>query len=79
VDYSCAIKLANPVVVKTAMYTTAHRGVLLKGSQALDALARMDGVQSSEVRKATSLSGIVFAFPPAGGCRMRIKGPDPPG
>jgi heavy metal translocating P-type ATPase len=42
VDYSCAIKLANPVVVKTAMYTAAHRGVLLKGSQALDALARVD-------------------------------------
>lgn len=44
VDYSCAIKLANPVAVKTAMYTAAHNGVLLKGSQALDALARVDTV-----------------------------------
>jgi Cu2+-exporting ATPase len=42
VDYSCAIKLANPVAVKTAMFTAAHRGVLLKGSQAMDALARVD-------------------------------------
>jgi heavy metal translocating P-type ATPase len=44
VDYSCAIKLANPVAVKTAMFTAAHNGVLLKGSQALDALARVDTV-----------------------------------
>lgn len=41
-DYSCAIKLANPVAMKTAMYTAAHEGVLLKGSQALDGLARVD-------------------------------------
>ncbi|MBC2733567.1 MAG: HAD-IC family P-type ATPase, partial [Desulfobacteraceae bacterium] len=44
VDYSCAIKLANPVAVKAAMYTAAHNGVLLKGSQALDALARVNTV-----------------------------------
>ena len=44
VDYSCAIKLSNPVAVKTAMYTAAHSGVLLKGSQALDSLARVDTI-----------------------------------
>ncbi len=42
VDYSCAIKLANPIAVKTAMYQAAHRGVLIKGAQALDALVRID-------------------------------------
>lgn len=42
VDYSCAIKLANPVAAKTAMYAAAQSGVLLKGSQALDALAQVD-------------------------------------
>ena len=42
VDYSCAIKLANPIAVKTAMYHAAHEGVLLKGGQALDMLARVD-------------------------------------
>ena len=42
VDYSCAIKLANPVAVKMSMYTAAHCGVLLKGSQALDSLARVN-------------------------------------
>lgn len=42
VDYSCAIKLANPVAVRVAMFTAANQGVLLKGSQAMDALARID-------------------------------------
>lgn len=44
VDYACAIKLANPVAVRTAMYTAAHKGVLLKGAQAMDVLARVDTV-----------------------------------
>lgn len=42
VDYSCAIKLANPVAVRVAMYTAARHGVLLKGSQAMDSLAQVD-------------------------------------
>jgi len=42
VDYSCAIMLANPVTVRVAMYTAAKQGVLLKGSQAMDSLSRID-------------------------------------
>ncbi|MFW5899623.1 MAG: heavy metal translocating P-type ATPase [Desulfovermiculus sp.] len=42
VDYSCSIKLANPVAVKTSMYTAARHNVLLKGSQALEAMAQVD-------------------------------------
>jgi len=42
IDYSCAIKLANPVAVRVAMFTAAREGVLLKGSQAMDGLARID-------------------------------------
>lgn len=42
VDYSCVIKLANPVAVRVAMFTAAREGVLLKGSQAMDSLARVD-------------------------------------
>ncbi len=42
VDYSCAIKLANPVAVRVAMFTAATEGVLLKGSQAMDSLSRVD-------------------------------------
>ena len=44
VDYSCAIKLANPVAVRTAMYTAARSGVLNKGAYALDTLAHVDTV-----------------------------------
>ncbi len=42
VDYSCVIKLSSPVAVRVAMYTAARQGVLLKGSQAMDSLARLD-------------------------------------
>lgn len=42
VDYSCVIKLSSPVAVRVAMYTAAQNGVLLKGAQAMDALARID-------------------------------------
>ncbi|MDY0397970.1 MAG: heavy metal translocating P-type ATPase [Desulfuromonas thiophila] len=42
VDYSCAIKLATPIAVKTAMYRAAQQGVLIKGAQAFDQLARVD-------------------------------------
>lgn len=42
VDYSCAIKLATPVAVRTAMHAAGQNGVLLKGAQALEALAGVD-------------------------------------
>ncbi|SNS28311.1 Cu2+-exporting ATPase [Humidesulfovibrio mexicanus] len=42
VDYSCALKLAAPVAVKSGMHAAGHRGVLLKGGQALDNLAAID-------------------------------------
>jgi Cu2+-exporting ATPase len=44
VDYSCALKLAAPVAVKTGMHAAGHRGVLLKGGQALDNLAAIDTI-----------------------------------
>lgn len=42
VDYSCAIKLVNPVATRVAMYNAARQGVLLKGAQAMDSFARID-------------------------------------
>ncbi len=44
VDYSCAIKLAAPIAVKSAMYSAGQTGVLLKGGQALDALSKIDTI-----------------------------------
>jgi len=42
VDYSCAIKLMNPVATKAYMYNAAKNGVLIKGATALDNLAAVD-------------------------------------
>ncbi len=42
VDYSCALKLASPVAVRTSMYAAGKEGVLLKGAQALESLAKVD-------------------------------------
>ncbi len=42
VDYSCVIKLSSPVAVRVAMHTAALQGVLLKGAQTVDSLARVD-------------------------------------
>lgn len=44
VDYSCALKLAAPVAVKSGMHAAGHQGVLLKGGQALDNLAAIDTI-----------------------------------
>lgn len=44
VDYSCAVKLATPVAVRSAMYAAGKEGVLLKGASTLDAMARVDTV-----------------------------------
>ncbi len=42
VDYSCAIKLINPVTVKTYMFSAARSGVVLKGAMAMDGLSEVD-------------------------------------
>lgn len=42
VDYSCAIRLATPLAVLTAMREGAGRGVLIKGGRYLEALAAAD-------------------------------------
>lgn len=44
VDYSCAVKLSSPVAVRAAMYAAGREGVLLKGAQALESLAKVDTV-----------------------------------
>lgn len=42
VDYSCVLKLASPVVVKTSMYSAGRQGVIVKGAQGLEAFAQAD-------------------------------------
>lgn len=42
VDYSCAVKLATPIAVRSGIYAAGHSGVLLKGAAAMDALQDAD-------------------------------------
>jgi Cu2+-exporting ATPase len=42
VDYSCALKLVSPVAIKTGMSSAAHGGVIIKGAQALESVAKVD-------------------------------------
>ncbi|MBK1706596.1 heavy metal translocating P-type ATPase [Halochromatium glycolicum] len=42
VDYSCALKLGTPVAFKSGMARAAEHGVLMKGGEAIEALAEVD-------------------------------------
>ena len=42
VDYSCALKLVSPVAIKTGMNSAAHGGIIIKGAQALESVAKVD-------------------------------------
>lgn len=44
VDYSCAIKLATPIAVISAMREATERGILIKGGKYLEALAVADTI-----------------------------------
>lgn len=44
VDYSCALKLATPLAILTAIREGAGRGVLIKGGRFLEVLAQADAV-----------------------------------
>jgi len=40
-DYSCSLKLATPVAFKSSMYFAGQCGVLVKGADVLERLARL--------------------------------------
>jgi manganese/zinc-transporting P-type ATPase C len=42
IDYSCAVKLNAPVVIRAAMSEGASRGILIKGGQSIEKLSRVD-------------------------------------
>lgn len=44
VDYSCAIRLATPLAIFTAMKEAADRGVLIKGGKYMEAISEADVV-----------------------------------
>ncbi len=54
VDYSCAIKLSTPVCIKIAMYQAGKEGVLVKGGQAIEAMAGVDTIVFDKTGTVTS-------------------------
>lgn len=44
VDFSCALRLATPLAILTAMRVGTHEGVLVKGGRYLEALSEVDTV-----------------------------------
>ncbi|MCT4535922.1 heavy metal translocating P-type ATPase [Halodesulfovibrio sp.] len=43
-DYSCAIKLATPLAVRSAMLEAAHNGAVIKGGKYLEHLSKLDAI-----------------------------------
>lgn len=43
-DYSCGIKLATPLAIRTAMIELARNGAVLKGGKHLESLSRVDTI-----------------------------------
>ena len=54
VDYSCAIRLATPLSIFTAMREAASRGVLIKGGKYMEAIAEADVVVFDKTGTLTS-------------------------
>ncbi|GAB7081282.1 heavy metal translocating P-type ATPase [Megalodesulfovibrio paquesii] len=54
VDFSCTIKLASPVAVRSSMYAAGHAGVIFKGAQALEDFAAVDTIVFDKTGTLTS-------------------------
>jgi heavy metal translocating P-type ATPase len=73
VDYSCAIKLAIPIAVLSAMREAARRRVFVKGGKFLEAVARADTVIFDKTGTLTEARPhIVKVVPAAGESRDRV-------
>lgn len=67
VDYSCAIRLATPLAILSAMREGASRGVLVKGGRFLEGLAAADAVVFDKTGTLTEARPRVTAVVPAEG------------
>ncbi|WBF67201.1 heavy metal translocating P-type ATPase [Desulfovibrio subterraneus] len=66
-DYSCAIKLATPLAVRSAMLEAAHRGAVIKGGRHIEALARMDAIVLDKTGTLTEARPVVMDICPVNG------------
>jgi heavy metal translocating P-type ATPase len=67
VDYSCAIKLAMPIAVLSAMREAAQRRVFVKGGKFLEALAQADTVIFDKTGTLTEARPEIVKVIPLGG------------
>ncbi|MBQ7457052.1 MAG: heavy metal translocating P-type ATPase [Desulfovibrio sp.] len=66
VDYSCALKLATPLAVLSAMREAAHHGLVIKGGRYLEALQEADTLvmdKTGTLTQANPVVGEVFPAP----------------
>ncbi|MDR2574701.1 MAG: heavy metal translocating P-type ATPase [Desulfovibrio sp.] len=66
VDYSCAIRLATPLTVFTAMREGADNGILIKGGKFLEAAAEADTVVFDKTGTLTEARPVVAGVVPFG-------------
>ena len=67
VDYSCAIRLATPLSIFTAMREAAERGVLIKGGKFMEAVADADVVVFDKTGTLTKAKPVLVDVIPFGG------------
>ena len=67
VDYSCAIRLAMPLAIFTAMREAADRGVLIKGGKYMEAIAEVDVVVFDKTGTLTRAKPALVGIIPFGG------------
>jgi Cu2+-exporting ATPase len=67
VDYSCAIRLATPLAIFTAMREAADRGVLIKGGKYMEAIAEANVVVFDKTGTLTKAKPVLVDVIPYGG------------
>ena len=71
VDYSCALKLATPLAVLTAMREGTQRGVVIKGGRYLEALSDADTIVFDKTGTLTNATPVVADVIPCEGYDSR--------
>jgi heavy metal translocating P-type ATPase len=66
-DYSCAIKLATPLAVRSAMLESAHMGAIIKGGKYIEQLSKVDAVILDKTGTLTKASPEVVDVCPVNG------------
>ncbi|WP_029896092.1 heavy metal translocating P-type ATPase [Desulfohalovibrio reitneri] len=66
-DYSCAIKIATPLAVRSAMLESAHFGAVIKGGKYIEQLSKADAIVLDKTGTLTKASPEVVRVCPVNG------------